>query len=136
MHFALDKTFSSSGDSATIESQELEVVPGILHNLIIHFPAGCLYLVYARLVQNVQQVYPTNQDAFYCFEDYTLSVGGFLELKDGETLLKLEGYNEDTEHNHTIRASFSVDPPEILWPDKGLRAVMLEQLEIQKAIFG
>ena len=135
-HFFFDKKFTHGGSKKSVEEHKLTVVSGIVHNVVIDWPAGCQYLCHARIVRGVTSIWPRNQGAFYEYEDYQLEIDDYWPLLGGEKELLLEGYNTDDTEDHTLRVALQVSDPELYFAQLGLLEKMDALIAAQRAILG
>lgn len=135
-HFFFDKTFSANTSKNTPKSLKMELTPGVVHAVVIDFPAGCLYLTHVRILRAATSIFPRNQGAFYAYENYQLEIDDHWILADGETELTLEGYNTDDSKDHTIRVALQVTNTELFYAQLGLLEKMDHFIKQQKAILG
>lgn len=135
-HFFFAKTFTAGKTKSTPERIEMNITSGIVHDVVIDFPAGCQYLTNVRIIRGAMSVWPRNQGAFYAYEDYQIEIADFWPLLGGENQLVLEGYNIDDTENHTIRVALQVSDPELYFSQLGLLARMDSLIQQQRAILG
>ncbi len=135
-HYSFTKTFAINRTKESREKLELGLISGVIHNVIIDFPAGCQYLTHVKITRGVTSIWPRNQGSFYAFENYRLPINDFWVLDPGEKELVLEGYNEDTVFEHTIRLAFQVSTKEVYFAQMGLLSRMDELIDKQSAIIG
>lgn len=135
-HYFYEALFPAGGSKVNRIEHDLEMTSGIVHDLIIDFPAGCLYLVYIRVMRGSMSIFPRNQGAFYAYENYQLRIGDFWILDPREKLLKLEGYNLDDTYSHTIRVALQITHPEVYFAERGIQASLEELVTLQKQFLG
>ena len=81
---------------------------GIISQVEIAFPPGCANLVFVVVRQGLHQVWPTNEDNAYHWDDRVYSFGENYPVKGGDPLFILEGWSPDTFFDHYIQFSFAV----------------------------
>jgi hypothetical protein len=135
-HYSFNKTFTSGKTKDELESEELGIISGVIHNVIIDFPAGCQYLTHVRIARGVFSIWPRNQGKFYAFDNFQLSIRDSWILEGGESEIVLEGYNEDDTHDHTIRVVLQVTDPVLYFAQLGLLERMDSFIRQQTAILG
>lgn len=135
-HYFYEALFPAGGSKASKTEHNLEMTSGIVHDVILDFPAGCLYLVKIRIMRGVMSIFPRNQGAFYAFENYQLRIGDFWILEPREKLLKLEGYNLDDTYAHTIRVALQITHPEVYFAERGIETSLKELVALQKQFLG
>ncbi len=135
-HFFFAKTFSSGGSKSNLERLEMNLTPGIVHNVIISFPAGAQRLTYVHISRGATTIFPRNQGAFYRYEDYNLEIRDYWPLLGGEHELILKGYNIDDTHDHEILVALQVTDPELFFSQLGLLTRMDALVQQQRDIIG
>lgn len=84
-------------------SQEMTLTHGIVHSVDVSFPPGCAALVHVSIWRYEHQVWPTNPDADWAWDDYTVEIRGeAFELLDRPYALSLRAWSEDDTFAHTI----------------------------------
>lgn len=135
-HFFFEKQFAANTTKTAPERLDVKITSGIVHNVVIDFPAGCQYLTHARILRGAMSIWPRNQGEFYVFENYSLEIADFWPLLGGENDLVLEGYNTDDTNTHTIRVALQVSDPEVYFAQVGLLERMDSLITQQRAILG
>lgn len=135
-HYSFSKTFPAGESKATEISMNLPMSAGIIHDVFIDFPAGCMYLTHVKIVRGEFPVFPRQPSAYYAFEGFTLPIADYWELKPLEGHLTLVGYNEDATHDHTIRLAFQVSDPARYFAQETQIELMGEFLDLQRRILG
>lgn len=135
-HYAFSQTFPAGGSKAEELSMSLPMSSGVIHDVIIDFPAGCLYLVHVKIVRGVFPVFPRQPSEYYAFEGFTLPIGDYWELKPLEGHLTLVGWNEDLIHDHTIRLACQVSDPTRYFAQERISKQMEEFIALQERILG
>jgi len=135
-HFFFEKTFTAGGTKKTALEEKLELVSGVVHNVVLDFPAGCLYLCNVRIMRASFSVWPRNQGAYYKYEDFQLEIKDSWILPDGQKHLTLQGYNLDDTEDHTISVALQVSDTELYFAQLGLLDKMETFIAQQKAIIG
>lgn len=97
---------------------------GIVSQVEIAFPPGCANKVFVVVRQGLHQVWPTNEDNAYHWDDRVYSFSENYPVKGGDPLFILEGWSPGTDFKHVIQFSFSVllkEPLKTLSPLDKLR---------------
>lgn len=103
--------------------QSITLVPGIIRKLDIEFPAGCQGRVGVQIWRSIHQLWPTNDQAWFVSDDYTISFPEEYELEEIPWELTLKGYNTSTSQPHTIKFRFGVLPKKGVWTESLLEAL-------------
>jgi hypothetical protein len=130
-HYSYDYTFEEGHSKETQESLEMPCAWGTLTDVNISFPAGCHGVVHVHIDQELHQIFPTNAEADYALDDFTLSIKDEYELIEGTRKIYLIGWNEGT-YPHKISVSFTVVPFERM---TAAEQAILEILRVIKRIF-
>lgn len=103
----------------TIPAKTLEVAPvtadlGLVKGLIsyveISFPPGCAGLAKVQIKHKLRQVWPTNQDGYFCDDDYRIHFVEDYPLPETPYTLSLVGWNDDDTYPHTVIFRFGLSP--------------------------
>jgi hypothetical protein len=81
----------------------LDLAPGEIQQVEIGFPFGCAGLVHVQIWRSEHQVWPTNVDGSFAFNDYNVR---FAEAEDSlgpADHWSVRTWNDDVRHGHTIR---------------------------------
>lgn len=135
-HFFFAKTFAAGKTKDKPERLEMTLTPGVVHNVVIAFPAGAQRLTNVRILRGATSIFPRNQGAFYKFENYKLEIADFWPLEGGEHALVLEGYNTDDSKTHEILVALQVTNTELFFAQLGLLDRMDQLIKTQLAILG
>ncbi len=88
----------------------VNLVSGIVDQVMIEFPAGCAGLVGARILQGLFQLWPLTSGEWFVTDNFTIVFPEHQVLKPGEERLRIETYNTDDTYDHTLSFRFSVVP--------------------------
>ncbi|GAH57756.1 unnamed protein product [marine sediment metagenome] len=96
----------------TLESDPVEMkitLPnGVITEVNICFPDGCFGLAKVKIIHNEFQIFPTNPEKWFAWNNYCISFKEDYKLPENFNLLKLKGYNDDDSYSHTIVFRFGV----------------------------
>jgi hypothetical protein len=112
-HYSYEHTFQPGGTKDKQEEHEMPCPSGTLTNVLINFKAGCHGLVHVHIDEALHQIFPTNPEEDYSFDDYTVEIKDKYELLPGTRKLYLRGYNEGV-YPHTIHVAFEIEAKEVL----------------------
>lgn len=124
MDFVFDLTIPPNTLKGSPARKLADLGEGIISQVEISFPPGCANKVHAIVRQGLHQVWPSNEDGTYHWDDHTYSRRQHYPVKSGDPLFILEGWSPTTIFPHSIQFSFSVLPKKVLEPaasDSGLR---------------
>lgn len=99
-------SFSITTPKSTVEANkaktELKLTGGIIHQVDILFPTGCMGYAYIAINDGLHQLWPTNPDEYFHTDGETISFEEFYDLKYGPHVLTAYTYNLDEKYPHTI----------------------------------
>jgi len=116
LNFEYTKTTTAGKTEATLQEWKLKLNAGIVHYVEIQFPAGCAGLVHVRLLHGIHPVIPMNADDDINGDNTTVPFKLFYPLGAADNVLRLQAWNEDEVHNHTISVRVSILREEDLNP--------------------
>lgn len=135
-HYFFSQTYPFGQTKATQIETPLRMSSGIVHDVVIDFPRGCIYTTHVKVMRAEFQVFPRNSGAYYAYDGYPLEIGDYWLLRPLENELTMVGYNVDEAKNHTIRIALQVTEPERYFAERGLLDRMEQFLDLQRAIIG
>jgi len=91
--FSIETPANTPKDSP--KQLDVKLTKGIIHQLDVVFPDGCVGLVGVRILDGLFQVWPTNPMEWFCSNDESISFEESYELKHEPFTLRIEVYNED-----------------------------------------
>lgn len=106
----------------------LTLSPGVVEQVMVEFPAGCVGLVGIRISLGLFQLWPLTADQWLVANNVTLTFPADHVLRSRETRLRIETYNEDTQHDHTVTVSFVVKIPDVV--SEELLTVLMERVPL------
>lgn len=125
-------TLPAKTNGRVITSIEQMVVPGIVKQLWLTFPAGCAGLVGVRLKYQESVILPTNIDEWFVADNITFDFVQNLELDDAPYRFYFEGYNDDCVYQHTIYFRLSIIKPEPM----SVRDLMAQLVPTRQTVSG
>jgi hypothetical protein len=130
-HYSYEYTFEEGHSAETPETLEMPCAWGKLTNMNISFPAGCHGVTHVHIDQELHQIFPTNAEADYALDDYTLLITDEYDLIESTRKIYLRGWNEGC-YPHKISVSFTVIPFERMTPAE---QAILQILQVLQRIF-
>lgn len=112
-HYSYEKTFSAGTTEDDQEELEMPCAWGILCDVDIAFRHGTDRKCKVHIDDGLHQAFPTNPEANYAFDGFTLHIADEYELPSGTRKIYLRGWNEGV-HPHTVAVSFRVKLPQRL----------------------
>jgi len=90
----------------------LPVHPGIVRQVEVAFPSGCVGLVYARVTYWERVIWPANPDGAFSGDGVNLVWPEDLELIEPPFEFELQGWNLDDTFEHTVTLRIQIVPVE------------------------
>lgn len=106
-HYSYRKTFTSGKSEDAQEELEMPCHWGILTDVTITFPDGCHEVVHVHIDDGLHQIFPTNPEANYALNGYTLPIKGEYLLLPSKRKIFLRGWNAGV-YDHTISVTFRI----------------------------
>lgn len=113
MDYSVDLELPKSTPKTDPALVEIRLTKGTIVKVRIGFPDGCADFVHCVIVRGGSQVWPTNPDGNYHWNDYTFEIEAKYVLDDEPLTLKVEGWNDDEQNSHTISVGFNMLPLEV-----------------------
>lgn len=86
---------------------------GIIHQVEIGFPPGCAGLVHVTIYRFEHQVWPSNPDHAFAWDNYNVVIrGGNFGLVTRPYYMTLRAWSEDIIYPHTIACRIGIRTPE------------------------
>lgn len=86
---------------------------GIIHQVEVAFPSGAAALVHASIYRFEHQVWPTNPDHDFAWDDYNVVIRNeSFGLVTRPYIMTLRAWSEDDSYQHTIAARIGIKQPE------------------------
>lgn len=117
-------TIPANRQEATPYIETLKVSKGILHDLDVVMPRGCMAMVDFRLFYHEHQIYPSNPDEGFKSEGEAISMHDHLPILTAPFEIVAKGWSPDTSYNHTIIVRMGILPKYILLPLEGLSGML------------
>lgn len=112
--------FSITTDANTTKANKKETVlkltGGVIHQISISFPSGPLGLLHLQIVDGLFQVWPTNPDENFAWENVNISFKEFYELNQSPYRLSAFTWNEDDTYAHEVIIRIGVLPLLVVAP--------------------
>lgn len=130
MNFRYGVTIPLNTLEAVPHVEVLKVSKGILHDINVVIPRGCMAMVDFRLFYHEHQIYPTNPDEGYKSEGEVIRMRDHLEILTAPYELVAKGWSPDTTYNHTILVRLGILPESLLIPTKGLSTLIAKFIRL------
>lgn len=91
----------------------MHLTAGIVHQVELSFPPGCAALAHAAIYHFEHQVWPTNPEEDFAWDDYTITLPRQAHRMSSPPYdLSLRAWSEDDFFPHTITCRLAVKIPE------------------------
>ncbi len=107
-------TLSVPAGTAKSDPAELRVplTKGIIVKVRVGIPDGAADEVHVVITRGLHQVWPTNPDGDYAWNDYVHEIEASYVLEDEPLMLKVVAWNDDTVNAHVVTVGFNFMPLE------------------------
>lgn len=110
LYYEIPLTIPANTSQSSSVSIDLELVKGLITSVEVSFPPGCAGLAKVQIKHKLRQVWPTNQEGFFCDDDYKIRFIEDYPLPETPYTLSLIGWNEDDTYPHTVTFRFGLSP--------------------------
>lgn len=112
MLYRYSATVTKNTTEATLEKTTIPLAAGEIVHVSIGFPWGCAGLVHVRIYRAEHQVWPSNPDESFAWNDYNVEFREALTTEGPTEEWSIRAWNEDVRHDHTIVVRVNILPPE------------------------
>lgn len=95
------KTNANTSKEAAKQTN-IKITNGVITQVMILFPAGCVGLVNVQLFMGGHQFVPSTQGQVIKGDNVLITSPEFLEINDAPRIITVKTWNEDTIYDHTI----------------------------------
>uniref|UniRef100_A0A6H1ZUW1 Uncharacterized protein n=1 Tax=viral metagenome TaxID=1070528 RepID=A0A6H1ZUW1_9ZZZZ len=115
---------ANTAQSAPV-TETMYLAHGIIHQVEVGFPPGCAALVHVAIFRFEHQVWPTNPDGEFAWDDYTVVIREEdFGLVHRPYTLSLRAWSEDDTFPHTISCSIGIKQPELHRPGSWVKKLL------------
>ncbi len=108
MLYKYDLQIPNNTAKSEMVSLECPLSFGYIRKTTISFPYGCSGLAHVFIKHIERQVYPSNPDESFNYDDYTIEIEDNYPILDRPFFFTVYGWNFDDTFNHTITFRFTV----------------------------
>jgi len=116
MHYTTDVRVLPSNTADNHVEVPIKFSAGIIKHVSILFPPGCVRQVYCTIWDGAEQLLPTNMDATYHEDDYTVEIDCYFPTFVYGNKLYILAWNVGCSYAHNLHVMFDVqgvDEPDI-----------------------
>lgn len=117
-------TIPSGTELSSPHEEELKLSHGIICDMEVEFPAGCLYTVYFVLDRWGHKTWPEEGSVAMRSEDHTIKIKEHYPLTEAPYSIKARGWSPDAQHDHTIHVRITILPEWIVIPTLRLASAL------------
>ncbi len=108
MYYDFNIIIPASTPKDTPIKETCKLTYGIVRHVAIAFPPGPKGLTHLVIRRYEHQVWPTNPDGNFAWDNYTIEFSEEFDLTTRPHTLTLVGWNEDDTHKHTVTVRFEL----------------------------
>lgn len=112
MDYNFTLTIPANTPASSPAKRVARLTKGLVVEVRIGFPDGCADLVHVAIRRGLYQVWPTNPEGNYAWNNYTYVIQESYALEDEPLEFLLVGWNDDTRYEHTVTFGFNLLPLE------------------------
>jgi len=117
MFYRYSLTVPASTPSTAPVTKRMYLCHGIIHQVEVGFPPGCAGLVHVVIFRFEHQVWPTNPDGEFAWDDYNVVITDEdFGLVHRPYTLSLRAWSQDDSYRHTITCRIGIKKPELHRP--------------------
>lgn len=108
MYYVFRLDIPANTEESDPEKLTCQLTYGIVRGVSISFPPGPMGLAHIVIYRFEHQVWPTNPDESFAWDDYTIEFNEEFDLTERPHTLSLRGWNDDDTHSHEVTVRFEV----------------------------
>ena len=136
MGFILKLPIDANTAKADAVSKVVKINAGMLSKIYVIIPDGVAGYAHFRLLINGYQIFPRDPGTWFTGNGISQEFEIFYEVMPGENNVKLEGYNEDDTHQHTIYVDVTVIKKEWAKPKAKELEILDNFIKLMERLFG
>ena len=117
-------------------TKEFQVTHGILTQVRVVMPSGCLNNVRLRLYWHEFQIAPINTDGYLSTDGHPIEYPEFIPFEAAPYVVKAEAWNLDTSNDHDVTLGLVILPRSYVMSEEKLAQVFTEFQEQWFTYFG
>ena len=111
MHYNFNLEIPANTSKSNKIEQICKINYGIIRQVVVYFRGGCADLAHVTIYHWERQIFPTNINQNYAFDDYPVVFESFYPILEVPYELKIYGWNLDDIFSHTITFMFNILHP-------------------------
>ena len=117
MFYRYSLTVPALTPATALVTTTMRLAHGIIHQVEIGFPPGCAGLVHVGIYRFEHQVWPSNPDHDFAWDNYNIVIRGeAFGLVTRPYQMTLRAWSEDDSYAHTIVCRIGIRSPELHRP--------------------
>lgn len=110
MFYAFAITVPQSTPQSNPVKQILQLAAGTITQVQVHFPSGCVGLVFVQLSNGLNQLFPSNAEGALSSDNESIAWTDAIDVTQAPNALTFAGWNTDTANAHTITVRIGLEP--------------------------
>jgi len=102
MIYTASITTSANTSEANAKQTKIKITNGVITQVIIIFPAGCVGLVNVQFFMGGHQFVPSTEGQVLKGNDILITSPEFLEINDAPRIITIKTWNDDDTYDHTV----------------------------------
>jgi len=124
MDYDVTLTVPASTTEADPAELRVRLTKGIIVKVRVGIPDGAANEVHVVIVRGAHQVWPTNPDGNFAWNDYVHEIEASYVLEDHPLIMRVVAWNEDTINDHQVAVGFNLLPLEPTVLSRFVQAVL------------
>ncbi len=108
MEYVFRLTIPANTPKSSPERLNCQLTHGIINHVSVCFPPKKCNLAHLVIYRFEHQVWPTNPEESFAWDDYTIEFDEEFELLEWPYTMSIRGWNEDDTYEHTITVRFEI----------------------------
>ena len=108
MEYVFRLTIPANTPKISPERLTCKLTHGIVNHVAVAFPPGPRGLAHLVIYRYEHQVWPTNPEETFAWDDYTVEFDEEFELTERPYTMSLRGWNLSTKFSHTVTVRFEI----------------------------
>jgi len=112
-------TPKSTPESSAVET-EYEMVPGVIHKVVVYFPSGSAGTLHVQIFDGLHQVWPSFTGEAFRGDNTYIEFMERYDLPTEPATLTVKTWNDSTTYDHVVHVGFALLPKEKIEPSTTL----------------
>jgi hypothetical protein len=108
--YAFAVTIPQSTPQSNPTKATFQLAAGTITQVQVHFPSGCLGLVFVQISNGLNQLFPANAEGSLSSDNESIAWTDAIDVTQAPNALTFSGWNTDTLNPHTITVRIGLEP--------------------------